>query len=142
MSVSRRTLPTARSRGAILICVLACCLTALSLGVTAVHQALRAARASKQTHQLRQSEWLLHAGLVRAQQQMHDPSYTGETWEIPADVTGSRAAVVTIDIVSQTGPSEHESLVGITVEFGLAPHMQRSSGQFLVARPVSANTNQ
>lgn len=142
MNASRRTSPTARSRGAILICVLACCLTALSLGVTAVHQALQAARESKQTHQLRQTEWLLHAGLVRVQQQMRDPSYTGETWEIPAEVTGSLAAVVTIDIAPQTGPSEHESSVGIIVEFGLAPHMQRSSGQFLVAHPVSANTNQ
>jgi hypothetical protein len=131
---------SARRRGAVLICVLACCLTALSLSLTAVRQALRSTRESKQLLKLRQTEWLLNAGVLRVRQKLQDVAYTGETWEIPSSVTRSEAAVIwiSVDPSSSAAPSgTYIRTVTITAETGTTPHAMRRSCQLTLAQPPS-----
>ena len=125
-----------RRCGAVLICVLACSLTALSLSILAVRTTLRSARESRQTLKLRQSEWLLNAGVLRAKQKLQIAHYTGETWEIPATVTRSDAAVVRIRV--EPGQSENNPqyiTVTISVESGLSPKSLLRSCKLTIQSP-------
>jgi hypothetical protein len=135
-SPARQHRPTQR-HGAVLICVLACCFTALSLSLIAVRQALRSTRESKQILKLRQTEWLLNAGVLRVRQKLQDAHYTGETWEIPASVTGSEAAVVSVNIEpASSADNGLARTVTITVESGMSPNTLRRSCQLTVTQPT------
>ncbi len=123
-----------RRRGAVLVCTLACCLTALSLSVISVRLALRSARESKQVLKLRQAEWLLNAGVQRAKRNAQDIHYSGETWEIPATVTGSEGATVWIAVEPNTdGSPVDTSTFTITIESGTTPHAIRRSYLLTIA---------
>ncbi|WP_152053836.1 hypothetical protein [Tautonia marina] len=59
----------------------------------------------------RQADWLVEAGLERAAVRLKaDPTYDGETWSIPADSPGLRAATVVITIATdREGDGEDEA---------------------------------
>ena len=125
-----------RRHGAVLICVLACSLTALSLSIIAVRTSLRSARESKQTLKLRQTEWLLNAGVLRAKQKLQVAYYSGETWEIPTTVTRAEPAV--IRIVVEPAHSESNSAIytiSVTAECGSSPHMLKRSCKLTIQSP-------
>ncbi len=125
-----------RRRGAVLICMLACCLTALSLSAISMQLALRSARESKHVLKLRQAEWLLNAGVLRAKNNLQDAQYTGETWDMPATVTRSDAAVVRITVEPNAQAIESESsIVTITAVSGTSPNTLQRSCQLTVAKP-------
>ncbi len=110
-----------RRRGIVLICVLACCLTALSLGTLAVRMSLRSVRECRQTLRYRQAQWLLVAGVQRASQKLNDSTYTGEVWELPKSVTGSEAARIRIEVAAlEAGVPVNPpaNSVNVIVEFG------------------------
>lgn len=131
-----------RRHGAVLICVLACSLTALSLSIIAVRTTLRSARESKQTLKLRQTEWLLTAGVLRAKQKLQVAHYTGETWEIPATVTRADAAVVRISVEPiQSEKYPHSNTVTITVESGLSPNALLRSCKLTIQSPQQPSSN-
>lgn len=84
----------ASRRGAVLICVLACILVSTTLAATTIHATLRSRREHKTLLQLRQTEYLLEAGVKRAISSFRKSrEYTGETWHIPTSVLGKPAAV-------------------------------------------------
>lgn len=131
-----------RRHGAVLICVLACSLTALSLSILAVRTTLRSARESKQALKLRQAEWLLNAGLLRAKQKLQVAHYTGETWEIPATVTRTDAAVIRIRVEPVQSESDLQSnTVSITVESGLSPKSLQRSCKLTIQSPKHPSSN-
>lgn len=67
--------------GAVLICVLACLLVATSLVTAMAANALRFRREVRVQHQLRQTELLLDAGVLRAARLLRDSAdYRGESW--------------------------------------------------------------
>ena len=128
--------------GAVLICVLACSLTALSLSILAVRTTLRSARESKQTLKLRQTEWLLNASVLRAKQKLQVAHYTGEVWEIPATVTRSDAAVVRIRVEPvQSQNNSRSNTVTITVESGLSPKSLLRSCKLTIQSPQQPSSN-
>jgi hypothetical protein len=51
-----------------------------------------------------QADWLVEAGLERAFIRLHnDPSYDGETWEVPAEALGGRTGKVVIEVEPSNG---------------------------------------
>lgn len=141
--MNKQHLPRPQRRcGAVLICVLACSLTALSLSILAVRTTLRSAREIKQTLRLRQSEWLLNAGVLRAKQKLQVAHYTGEIWEIPASVTRSDAAVVRISVEPvQSENNPQSNTVTITVECGLSPKSLLRSCKLTIQSPRQPSSN-
>lgn len=71
-----------RSRGgAVLVCVLVCLLVATSLVTSMTRNALRFRRDVRAQHQLRQTELLLDAGVLRAARRLQRANdYRGESW--------------------------------------------------------------
>lgn len=115
--------------GAVLICVLACTLIAMSLAASSIHLALQGARASKQNLRLRQTQWLLQAGVQRAHQALQQPDYDGEEWIVPEEFLPESQGRVVIDVTSaNTDSEEAERFVTVTAEYGTAglPPMRRS----------------
>lgn len=93
-----RAAPMRRRSGVILICVLTCTLISLSLAAAAMHLSLHALRVSKQTLRLRQTQWLLDAGVQRARQSVLQQDYSGESWSLAAEQLAGEPALVTIEI--------------------------------------------
>lgn len=85
-----------RSRsGTVLICVLACLIVVTALIGSTTQAALRARNAARVQKQLRQTELLLEAGVLRAAQQLkRSADYDGEEWHpqlFPASQAKSKA---------------------------------------------------
>lgn len=125
--------------GAVLICVLACTLIAMSLAASSIHLALQGARASKQNLRLRQTQWLLQAGVQRAHQALQQPDYDGEEWIVPEEFLPVSQGRIVIDVNSANAESQEalqqvpeasalKRIVTVTVEYGAAglPPMRRS----------------
>ena len=67
--------------GALLICVLVCMLVASAMVTATTRSALQARRDIRLQHQMRQTELLLDAGILRAASQIQQSNqYEGETW--------------------------------------------------------------
>ncbi len=72
----------ASHRGTLLICVLVCLLVVVTIVGTAVQSTLRLRREVRLQHQMRQTELLLDAGVLRAAQRLRESAdYAGETWQ-------------------------------------------------------------
>ena len=67
--------------GALLICVLVCLLVASAMVTATTRSALQSRRNVRLQHQMRQTELLLDAGVLRAASQLQlSDDYEGETW--------------------------------------------------------------
>ncbi len=67
--------------GALLICVLVCMLVASAMVTATTRSALQSRRNVRLQHQMRQTELLLDAGVLRAASQLQlSDDYEGETW--------------------------------------------------------------
>ncbi len=67
--------------GALLICVLVCLLVASAMVTATTRSALQSRRDVRLQHQMRQTELLLDAGVLRAASQLQRSNdYEGETW--------------------------------------------------------------
>ena len=118
--------PGAHQRsGSILICVLACLVIVTGLIMAISRQALEARRETKFRLQVRQTELLLDAGVVRAaKRSQQSPEYKGETWQ-PTDHRPSDAAdrienaVVTIQVNPSDSPDQRN--IRVIASIGGAP---------------------
>lgn len=97
-----------RKRGAVLICVVVC-LAIVTLLVAAMVQSTLLTRRQIRTEQhLRQTEWLVEAGVERAAFRLaNDEEYDGEQWPLPADaIVGTHPGLVNISVRREsTGPA-------------------------------------
>jgi hypothetical protein len=103
------------------------------LVVTAILTAmlLRAVRAHRQLHRerdLRQTELLLQAGSDRAISRFsNNPSYRGETWELPAaSIANSGNGRVTIEVAANAGQKTSTATVVAEYPFGDEWSIRRS----------------
>ncbi len=123
-----RTVPRGRRSGAILICVLTCTLIALSLAAAAMQLSLQSLRASKQTLRLRQTQWLLDAGIQRARRAVLRQDYSGERWSLSAEQLAGEEGVVIIEVELRDGatPTKEtddsaQGLATVTARYGDSP---------------------
>ncbi len=88
----------AASRGAVLVAALVCLLVVMGIIGGMLRGALGARRQLHAERDLRQTELLVEAGADRAVLRLAvEPSYNGETWQIPSDQIINRGdAIVTI----------------------------------------------
>ena len=106
-----------RRHALVTIGVLACLVVVVSLAGSLVASTLRARREANVQHQLRQTDYLLDAGIQRAMAQLQEsPDYPGETW-VPGDIVPHfyRAKVVIVTL-----NEKEESLSAIEVVASLA----------------------
>ncbi len=91
----------ARRRGTLVVCVVVCLLVATSLAAATTHAALRWRRSLRMQHQMRQTEFLLDAGILRAANQLRRSiDYRGETWRPRASTVGFESPVVEISVTA------------------------------------------
>lgn len=110
MTGNRRT----AREGALLICVLVCMLVASAMVTVITGTALQSRRNLRLQHQLRQTELLLDAGILRAANQVRrSDQYEGETWRPGDALTRFDNPVVEIRIANVDGPdgSTHVEVV-------------------------------
>lgn len=117
-------------RGVVVICALVCLSVATSLMVTTTHQALSARRQGHRQWQLRQTQYLLDAGICRALAGLAaDDAYAGESWQPAGALPGFDTVVVEIDI-KPLGNEPARQQVTVLAQIGrgesLASQTQRS----------------
>ena len=96
----KRTERSAR-KGVILICVIACLAVSTVLVALVVQSSLRGRREARLQLQLRQTELLCEAGVMRAAKQLENSeSYLGEQWRPELNLENYHDAVVDI-VVSE-----------------------------------------
>ena len=111
-----RTRGNSRS-GALLICVLVCLLVASAMVTVTTGTALQARRNLRLQHQMRQTELLLDAGVLRAASQLQrSDQYEGETWN-PESLIGFQNPVVEIRILNDEKPND-SILVEVVASLG------------------------
>lgn len=93
-------------QASILVCVLVCLAIVTAIAASTVQSALTARRTMRTQHHLRQTEFLLAAGVQRAAAKLQaDPQYAGETWKLSPDTLPSvKSAQIQIEL-SNTGPT-------------------------------------
>jgi hypothetical protein len=153
----KTTKGASRRRGTIVICVLACLIVATALVASSTQAALRSRKSVRLQQQLRQTELLCQAGVLRAAQQLKkSDSYTGEQWrprlglEPPSHAVGSAPrggeaveAVVDIRVTAADDPQRRDVEVVATCD----PHvmsagpMQRSHHFTFQISATSASEN-
>lgn len=85
--------------GVILVCVLVCLSVSTAMVFAATRQSLEARRQGRIERQLRQTEWLLQAGIGRVAAELSkDIDYAGETWEPRAALPEYESVVVEIRV--------------------------------------------
>ncbi|MEO8270210.1 MAG: hypothetical protein ABI557_10830 [Aureliella sp.] len=126
-----------RRSGAVLVCVLACMLIAISMAASGVHLAMLGARASKQNLRSRQTQWLLQAGVARAHHGLQRGDYMGEEWLVPASQLPESSGRVVITVAPvESAPVESATdplywQVTVTAEYGSsASQLTRRSHSF------------
>ncbi len=134
--------------GAILVCVIACLVVSSVLVALAVQSALHGRREARLQLQLRQTELLCEAGVMRAMTQLQrSGSYEGEQWHPDLNLENYHHASVEIAIKSGASPESASEKVAkrVTVTARLDSNldhdgpMQRTH-QFDV--PIQAFTTQ
>ena len=106
-----------RRRGTLVVCVLICLLITGSLAAATTHAALRWRRSIRLEQQLRQTELLLDAGILRAAMQLRSSTdYRGETWRPSRESVGFESPVVEIKVTDGDGPASRQ--VEIVAELG------------------------
>ena len=123
----------------ILICVLVCLAVATALVTSTVRTALNARRAMRTQHQVRQTEFLLAAGVQRAGRQLQfDAEYLGETWRLsPQVISGIEGAQVEIEVAPAVDGSSRK--VSVTARLSVTAHsvLQRSLSFSIDSRQAS-----
>ena len=85
--------------GVVLVCVIACLVVASALVALAVQSSLRGRREARLQLQLRQTELLCEAGVLRAAKQLETSDlYTGEQWLPELDLENYHDAAVAIEV--------------------------------------------
>lgn len=89
-----------RKRGAVLVCVIACLAVAMLLLAGMLKRTLLTMRQIRTERQLRQTEWLVQAGVERAAFRLaSDVEYTGEAWSLSAEeIVGTDPGRVNISV--------------------------------------------
>jgi hypothetical protein len=92
-----------RRGGIVLIAALVCIAVALMLAAVLAQATLMHHRHADLAACEQQSFWLAESGVQRALHTLHaSPDYTGETWDVPAELLGSKSAGVVIIQVTKT----------------------------------------
>lgn len=121
-----------RRNALVTIAVLACLVVIVSLATSLIVSTLRARREVSVLHQVRQTDYLLDAGILLASNRLQDsPDYKGETWEPSDAVPGFHQAKVVINVTH-----DDQSSLGIEVIASLAnrPTGSDRKGAFLTQR--------
>ena len=85
--------------GLVLVCVIACLVVTSALVALAVQSSLRGRRESRLQLQLRQTELLCEAGVLRAATRLGaSENYAGEQWHPELDIENYHHAVVDIEV--------------------------------------------
>lgn len=89
-----------RKRGVVLVCVIACLAVATLLLAGMLKRTLLTMRQIRTERHLRQTEWLVQAGVERAAFRLaNDVEYTGEVWSLAAEeIAGTDPGVVNISV--------------------------------------------
>lgn len=104
--------------GVLLVCVLVCLLVACSLVTAMVHNALRFRRDVHLQHQMRQTELLLDAGVLRAARRLRTSAdYQGESWQPEGAIQRFDNPQVEIRVTSLAADSRR---VEVTASLGTA----------------------
>jgi hypothetical protein len=117
-----------RSRsGTLVVCVLVCLLVASSLAAASTHAALQWRRSMTMEQQLRQTELLLDAGILRAARQLQkSPGFRGEVWRPEPSSVRFESPVVEIRITTADDPEVR--LVDVIAQLGTAPETVDATG--------------
>ncbi len=143
---TNRRRPRGRNRrGAILILAMVCVAITMSIMALLVRFALVHHATQKNQHRAAQANWLVCSALDRAAARLAiDPSYTGETWKIPAEeflaseqasetALPGKAALVRIE-VKPVADSPDQRTIHVTADYPDDPkHRARRSKQITVA---------
>ncbi len=139
--------PTANPRsGAILVCVIACLAVSTVLVALSIQSALRSRREVRLQLQLRQTELLCEAGVLRATQQLRDDeAYRGERWSPPIASEIYHSPNVLIEVARNKDDSSSEALIKVVAQLDshldhVGP-MQRSH-QFTIPSPTPVAANE
>lgn len=99
------TKPRQRLRqGTLVVCVLVCLLVASSIATAMIQSALGARRGLRLEHQMRQTQLLLDAGILRAVRKCRtSEDYQGETWRPAPAIARFEGARVDINVTSDDG---------------------------------------
>ena len=104
--------------GFLVICVLVCIGVATSIISLSTAEAIRARRAAKHSQQMRQTEYLLDAGVLRSATQLaNSVEYSGEVWEPEIQDLSQLNPKVKISIERGTDPEQIGVMV--TAQLGL-----------------------
>lgn len=101
----KRNIDAARRRGTVIVCVLACLVIGSMLAATTMQAALQGRREVRLQRQLRQTELLCEAGVIRAAQQLtQSADYTGEEWRPALDIPAffDAQVVITVDNIQDS----------------------------------------
>jgi type II secretory pathway pseudopilin PulG len=103
-------------KGVILICVIACLAVSSVLVALAVQSSLRGRREARLQLQLRQTELLCEAGVMRAAKQLENSeSYLGEQWRPELNLENYHDAVVDIVVNEQVTEASKQPSKNVTV---------------------------
>jgi hypothetical protein len=100
--------------GALLICVLVCLLVASAMVTATTRSALQSRRNVRLQHQMRQTELLLDAGVLRAASQLQlSDDYEGETWRPNGAIGrfGNPLVEIRISAGEKKGDSRHVEVI-------------------------------
>jgi len=121
-----------RRRGVVLICVLACLAVSTVLIALSIQSALRSRREVRLHLQLRQTELLCEAGVLRATKKLRDDAaYPGEQWNPQLASETYHSPNVLIEVVpnqansniSDYGNNDSAAAVTVTVTAKLDSHL-------------------
>lgn len=108
-------------RGGTTLVVLVCLSVLALVAASLLRETLIRRDQIEADHRRFQADWLVEAGLERAAAQLAaDPSYPGETWDIPAEALGGRPAVVAIEvqpIEDEDGPDANARTVHVRADY-------------------------
>ncbi|MGW8256390.1 MAG: hypothetical protein ACWGMZ_02780 [Thermoguttaceae bacterium] len=110
------------NRAMVLILVLTCLAVATAILIAGVKLAVASHRFTRSFGWGVQAQWLIESGLHRAAAQLSsNANYTGETWNIPADVFGGQnAGTVKIEVKSIAN-QVHRRLLRVQADFPADP---------------------
>jgi hypothetical protein len=128
-------------RGALVVCVLVCLLVAGTVVTATTRLALQSRREVRLNQQLRQTELLLDAGILRAARQLQTSAdYKGETWR-PTDAI-SRFDNAQVQIRVAFDELEKDShLVTVVASLGVAVDNAQQKAASLTRRSHSFRVN-
>ncbi len=103
-------------RGVVLVCVIACLAVSTVLIALSIQSALRSRREARLHLQLRQTELLCEAGVLRATQKLRDDAaYTGEQWSPPLATDSYHSPSVLIEVIAAPANSDLGTQTNATV---------------------------